>query len=139
MPSHTNPACAGPAVRQDAILTAYEALLERSCAMLEAARTADWSLLVDQETEYVVQVERLSRLDAQQPLEAWRAERKATLLERILEQDLEIRQRLVERRDELAQLIGSSRQQLALSRTYGPQQGAAVTIDAAARFAQRTL
>ncbi|MBB3329735.1 flagellar protein FliT [Halomonas campaniensis] len=123
--------------RQDVLVGAYESLLERSTRMLATVRAADWDGLVDQETQYVVQVERLSRLDAEQPLDDRRAARKAALLERILEQDLEIRQRLIERRDELDRLIGSSRKQLALSRAYGPQQGGATTIQAEQRFAKK--
>lgn len=125
------------AVAQETVIAAYEALLSRSSRMLDSARAADWEALVDQETEYVVQVERLGRLDAEQPLDDERGERKAELLERILEQDLEIRQRLVERRDELDRLIGSGRQQLALSRTYGPQQAPSRTIDAEWRFIKK--
>ena len=127
----------GECLGQEALLGAYESLLERSSRMLDSARAADWTTLLDQEGQYVVQVERLGHLTPCTPLDAGQNERKAALLERILEQDLEIRQRLVERRDELARLIGSSRQQLALSRTYGAQSGAAVTIDAAERFAKR--
>ncbi len=124
-------------VRQDVLLGAYESLLERSTTMLASVRAADWDALVDQEAQYVVQVERLGRLDAEQPLDDRRAARKAALLERILEQDLEIRRRLIERRDELDRLIGSSRKQLALSRTYGPQQGTSVTIEAQQRFTKK--
>lgn len=122
---------------QQVLIAAYEALLSRSSRMLDSARAADWETLVDQETEYVVQVERLGRLDAELPLDDERVARKAELLERILDQDLEIRQRLIERRDELDRLIGSSRQQLALSRTYGPQQAASETIDAEWRFTKK--
>ncbi|MCH4562973.1 flagellar protein FliT [Halomonas sp. EGI 63088] len=121
----------GPDARQ-VLLGAYEALLDRSSRMLDSARDADWEALVDLETQYVVQVEHISRLDAELPLDDEGGERKAELLERILEQDLEIRQRLVARRDELDRLIGSGRRQLALSRTYGPQ-----TIDAEQRFTKK--
>ncbi|MBE0488992.1 MAG: flagellar protein FliT [Halomonas sp.] len=124
-------------IRQNALLSAYESLLANSTQMLASVRSADWDSLVEQELQYVVQVDRLKRLDAEQPLEGQCADRKAALLESILEQNLEIRQRLIERREELRQLIGSSRRQLALSRAYGPQQGEAVTIQAEQRFAKR--
>jgi len=123
--------------RQGVLVGAYESLLERSTRMLATVRAADWDGLVDQETQYVVQVERLRRLDAEQPLDDHHAALKAALLERILEQDLEIRQRLIARRDELDRLIGSSRKQLALSRAYGPQQGGSTTIQAEQRFAKK--
>lgn len=113
-----------------ALLDAYEALLIRSSQMLDAAREADWDALIDQETGYVVDVERLRRLEAELPLDTSQASRKAELLERILAQDLEIRERLIERRDQLGSLIGSSRQKLALSRAYGPQHSTGViTMD----------
>ncbi|GHE21311.1 flagellar protein FliT [Halomonas urumqiensis] len=113
-----------------ALLEAYEALLARSSRMLDAARAADWEALIGQETGYVVDVERLRRREAELPLDAAEASRKADLLERILAQDLEIRERLLERREALATLIGSSRQTLALSRAYGPQKAPEViTMD----------
>ncbi|HSP58323.1 MAG TPA: flagellar protein FliT [Halomonas sp.] len=105
------------------LLEAYEALLARSSRMLDAVRAADWDALIRQESEYVVQVDKLRHMDAELSLDSEALEHKAELLERILEQDLEIRRSLLARRDELGQLIGSSRQKLALSRTYGPQQG----------------
>lgn len=122
---------------QESVIAAYEALLRHSSRMLDAARAAEWEALVEQEAEYVVQIEHLGRLDAERSLDAERGVRKAELLERILEQDLETRQRLVERRDELGLLVGSGRQQLALSRTYGPQQAPSRTIDAERRFTKR--
>lgn len=140
----------------DVLLEAYEALLVRSSRMLDAVRAADWDALIRQESEYIVQVDRLRHMDAQLALDGEALEHKAELLERILEQDLEIRRSLLARRDELDQLIGSSRQKLALSRTYGPQQGgpqqggpqqggpqhgaspgSSVTIDAEQRFAKK--
>lgn len=124
-----------------ALLEAYEALLARSSRMLDAVRSADWDALIRQESEYIVQVDRLRHMDTELSLDGEALEYKAELLERILEQDLEIRRSLLARRDELDQLIGSSRQKLALSRTYGPQQGsspgASVTIDAGQRFAKK--
>lgn|SRR5690554_6865939 len=118
--------------RQALLLAAYESLRLASEQMLAAAREEDWDALVEQESDYLVKVERIKRMDAQQPLDEEAAAHKAALLEQILEQDMEIRQRLVQRRDELGQLIGSSRRQQALSRAYGAQGGMA--IDAVHRF-----
>ncbi|WP_445001201.1 flagellar protein FliT [Halomonas mongoliensis] len=98
------------------------------------ARSGEWEALVEQESRYLVQVERIRRMDAQQSLSGERAAHKATLLEQILEQDMEIRQCLVARRDELGRLIGNSRRQQSLNRAYGAQQGA---IDASYRFGKK--
>lgn len=131
---------------EDVLLEAYESLLARSSRMLDAVRAADWDALIRQESEYIVQVDKLRHMDTELSLDGDALEHKAELLERILEQDLEIRRSLLARRDELGQLIGSSRQKLALSRTYGPQQGgpqqgsspgAPETIDAEQRFVKK--
>lgn len=127
---------APPADRQELLLLAYESLLNASQSMLATARAADWNALVEQESDYLVRVERIRRMDAQQRLDDEAASRKAVLLERILEQDMEIRQRLVERRDELGRMIGNSRRQQALSRAYGPQQDAP-QVDAGHRFGKQ--
>lgn len=127
---------ATPVDRQELLLAAYESLLNASQSMLATARAADWGALVEQESDYLVRVERIRRMDAQQRLDDAAASRKAALLERILEQDMEIRRRLVERRDELGRMIGSSRRQQALSRAYGSQQDV-VQVEAGHRFGKR--
>lgn len=104
---------------QNVVLGAYESLLMTSSDMLQLARDADWGALVAKESDYLVMVERIHRLDAQQPLDDIAAELKADLLEKILEQDLEVRRRLLERREELSQLMGTSRRRKALVRAYG--------------------
>ncbi|WP_275287429.1 flagellar protein FliT [Halomonas elongata] len=123
----------GAPVSGDAVLDAYTRLLTRSESMLESALAADWEALVDQETEYVQQVERLSTLDAGVSLDGEEQRHKAELLERILENDLEIRRHLIQRRDELGELIGVSRRQRDLQRTYGAGARPGV-IDAGSRF-----
>lgn len=122
--------------RQERLLSAYQSLLDTSSDMLALARAADWGALVEQESEYLVQVERIRRMDAEQSLDESRAAHKAALLEQILEQDMEIRRHLVARRDELGELIGSSRRQQAVNRAYGPQQGTK-PIDARYRFGDK--
>ncbi|SEL74989.1 flagellar protein FliT [Halomonas daqiaonensis] len=104
---------------QQALVEGYQALLSRTRTMLASAHDADWSALVDQEGEYVMQVERLARLDAELHLDADHQLHKAQLLEQILENDLEIRERLIERRDELGKLIGTTQRQRSVRRAYG--------------------
>ncbi|RTR04422.1 flagellar protein FliT [Halomonas nitroreducens] len=116
---------------QEEVIAIYEALLARSEQMLASARVADWAALVDQEADYVQRVERLSRLEAEPSLDRASQLRKADLLECILENDLEVRRHLIQRRDELGELIGTSRRQQSLQRAYG-----AGVIAAEGRFTQ---
>ncbi|MDN3524863.1 flagellar protein FliT [Halomonas sabkhae] len=116
-----------------AVLDVYTSLLTRSESMLEAALAADWENLVAQETEYVQEVERLPTLDANVVLDEEARRHKAELLERILENDMEIRRHLIQRRDELGELIGVSRRKRDLQRTYGGGARPGV-IDAGSRF-----
>ncbi len=102
------------------VLLAYEALLARSGRMLDCVRRHDWETLVEEESHYLVDVEQLSDRESDTVLDAGQQARKAMLLERILDRDLEIRRCLVARREELAALIGSSRRKRDLRRSYGP-------------------
>ncbi|WP_346797070.1 flagellar protein FliT [Halomonas sp. Bachu 37] len=110
------------AEEQDTLIQAYSTLLASAANMLELARREQWAELIEQRTNYVVQVEGLSRLDTLLTLDETHRSRKAQLLESILECDAEIRRRLMERRDELGKLIGVSQRQRNLHRAYAPQQ-----------------
>ncbi len=111
---------------QQALLNSYATLLSRVEHMHELANVEQWEELIDQRTNYVLLVEQLRELDATVLLDAAAQQRKAELLERILEHDVDIRRRLVARRDELGKLMGVSQRQRDLHRAYAPQQGAAV-------------
>ena len=110
------------ALSAEQVLLAYEALLARSGRMLDCVRRQDWDALMDEEAHYLVDVEQLSSREQDTALDPSQRARKAELLERILEHDLEIRRCLVARRDELAGLIGTSRRKRDLRRSYGPQE-----------------
>ena len=110
---------------QQSLLSSYEALLSSVEYMHELANAEQWAELIDQRTSYVVLVEQLRELDATVVLDVAAQQRKAELLESILEHDVDIRRRLVARRDELGKLIGVSQRQRDLHRAYAPQQGAA--------------
>ncbi|WP_355660778.1 flagellar protein FliT [Halomonas salifodinae] len=118
------------------LLACYEALLERSTRMLAKAREEAWEALIEEESHYVQEVERLAREDQGQALDTAQRERKADLLERILEQDMEVRRHLVARRDELGELIGNSRRKRDLERAYRHPQSA--VIEARKRFPEGT-
>lgn len=115
------------------IISGYEALLERSSRMLAFACEEDWSRLLEEEAEYVIEVERLSRVEAKHTLDASLAERKALLLERILEGDLEIRRRLNKRRDELGALLNASQRKRSVDSAYGGAAGSQV-LGGSSRF-----
>jgi flagellar protein FliT len=105
----------------EAIVEGYQALLGYTQRMLHAAREADWPALIEEEHDYVQAVEAIARLDAEQVLNEAQRQRKAELLETILENDLEIRQRLIQRREELSTLIGNAQRQRDVERAYGTQ------------------
>lgn len=121
---------AGGERAQQTLLESYATLLASVEHMHELANTEQWAELIDQRTNYVVQVEKLRELDATVVLDTASQRRKAELLESILEHDVEIRRRLVARRDELGKLIGVTQRQRDLHRAYAPQQGAAVPFSA---------
>lgn len=106
---------------QLALLAGYEALLRRCAQMLAAARSDDWPALLEHESAYVDAVEHLGRVEAGLTLDATEQERKAELLERILEHDFEIRERLLARRDELGRLIAGVERGHAARRAYRRQ------------------
>lgn len=109
---------------QQTLLANYETLLSRVERMHELANAEQWAELIDQRTNYVMLVEQLRKLDTTVVLDAAAQQHKAELLERILEHDVDIRRRLVVRRDELGKLIEVSQRQRDLHRAYAPQQGA---------------
>ncbi|MCL5425167.1 MAG: flagellar protein FliT [Gammaproteobacteria bacterium] len=121
---------AGGERAQQTLLESYATLLASVEYMHELANTEQWAELIDQRTNYVVQVEKLRELDATVVLDTASQRRKAELLESILEHDVDIRRRLVARRDELGKLIGVTQKQRDLHRAYAPQQGAAVPFSA---------
>ncbi|SDT96893.1 flagellar protein FliT [Geopseudomonas guangdongensis] len=115
------------------LIESYELLLQQSLRMLELARSGDWSGLLLEKSRCLIDVEKLRQCDALPGLDAKGQRRKLELLEQILELDVEIRGRLVARRDELGELIGLSRRREPQGR--GSAAGAAV-YEAAARFSK---
>ncbi|MFI0473501.1 flagellar protein FliT [Halomonas sp. HMF6819] len=114
---------AASADSQQLLLDTYTKLLTRAAQMQALASSEQWAELIEERTHYVVLVDKLRKLDERVMLDDAGKARKAELLERILEHDVEIRRRLVTRRDELGKLIGVSQKQRDLHRAYAPQQG----------------
>jgi flagellar protein FliT len=106
------------ATTQEDIIASYQSLLASSVRMLHKAQDEDWVSLIDEESRYVAQVERLTRLESGMVLEPAQVVRKAELLAQILVQDREIRERLAQRKAELSRLIGQSQRQRQLNRAY---------------------
>lgn len=121
---------------QEALIAEYEALLVRSTRMLARVHEEDWESLVDDQSRYVVEVERLTKIEPGIAMDDAHSKRKASLLESILEQDMEIRRLLVERRDELGKLIGTTQRKRQAGRAYqaGNEPG---VVEARSRFASR--
>ncbi|WP_181872711.1 flagellar protein FliT [Billgrantia montanilacus] len=105
----------------EAVIAGYVELQKQVAAMLELVHGGEWETLIERQADYLQLAERLRRLDAEVPLADADAARKAELLESILVDDLSIREQLMARRDELGQLLDSSRRQRDLHRSYGRQ------------------
>lgn len=111
----------------EAVISGYVQLHEQVKTMLELARSGEWDALIEQQADYLQLAERLRGLDTEVTLSASDSARKAELLESILTDDLAIREQLVARRDELGQLMDSSRRQRDLHRSYGKQASSVVS------------
>ncbi|SDK93296.1 flagellar protein FliT [Modicisalibacter muralis] len=111
------------------VLAGYERLRQRSARMLGWAREGDWAHLVQEESSYVMAVEDLKRREQGCQLDQDGLMHKADLLECILEQDAEVRQRLEARRDELSELLGSTRRRRDVNRAYRASGAQPVPID----------
>ena len=109
-----------------AVLEGYAELRQQVAIMRELARAGEWDALVERQSTYLELGDRIRRLDAQAELDQQAAQHKAELLEAILTDDLAIRERLLARRQELGQLMESSRRQRDLNRSYGKQADAVV-------------
>lgn len=114
-----NPLDDSPLSAPERLLAAYANLLARSSRMLACVREQDWFALVEEQSCYVIEVEAIAKAEAGIELSEAQKEYKADLLEKILEQDLEIRQRLLKRRSELQKQIEVAQRRRNLARSYG--------------------
>nr|WP_297457442.1 flagellar protein FliT [uncultured Halomonas sp.] len=111
------------------VLAGYERLQQHSARMLAWAREGDWANLVEEESSYVMAVETLKQREQGCQFDHDGLVHKANLLERILEQDAEIRQHLEARRDELSELLGSTRRRREVNRAYRASGAQPIPID----------
>ncbi|WP_192036519.1 flagellar protein FliT [Halomonas sp. YLGW01] len=120
---------------QAIVIAGHEALLRRTSRMLSLANAKEWTALVDEESRYLLDVERLARFEADVALDDEGRARKAQLLEQVLEQSMEVRRRLIERRDELGRLIVSGEKKRQVGRAYRAQEDSRV-LERESRFTQ---
>lgn len=102
------------------VLAVYESLLAATQVMLLQARAGDWDSLLEGESQYLVEVEALARMEQAAQFDESQQARKAELLETILENDVRVRNYLVARRKELGEMIGASQRKRNLNRAYTP-------------------
>ncbi|MCC5883215.1 MAG: flagellar protein FliT [Halomonas sp.] len=119
-----------------AVLDGYAQLRQQVAIMLELAKAGEWDALIERQSDYLQLADRLRQLDKDAELDDEGMQRKAELLEAILADDLAIREHLLARRSELGQLMGNSRRQRELHRSYGKQ--AAAIVDASDKFGPGT-
>lgn len=106
-------------ISQESVIQAYRQLEAQASRMAAMAKQADWEALVNEEERYTGAVANLADMEEGVTLDEHENEAKYTLLENILDHDLNVRSRLIERREELSQLMAVSRRESALGRAYG--------------------
>lgn len=103
------------------LLQAYERLLVQTRALLTLARKGDWDklaeLLQSKHLE-LIGVEQLRMSDAGRLPSLEELRRKSELLQQILPMDVEVRERLAARREELSKRIRAGRNQRMANRAY---------------------
>lgn len=83
------------------LMTKYESLLTRTHRMLGHAERGEWQELIEEETAYCGDMERIRQLELEAHLSEDQLWRKATLLERILEHSATLKELLNDRRQVL--------------------------------------
>jgi hypothetical protein len=101
------------------VVSAYRALEAQAARMAAMLRSDDWQAVIGEGEQYVAAVAALAELEGDCELDPEARAAKYAMLERTLNYDLEIRTRLMECREELAQQIARSRQRRASAGTYG--------------------
>ncbi|RUO59063.1 flagellar protein FliT [Pseudidiomarina insulisalsae] len=100
------------------VLSAYEQLLAWSNQMLSRVRAEDWAGLIELELEYVSDIERLSQFESTVHLDEREQLQKLELVQQLLDQDREIRERLMKRKTELEGALATMNRQQQLADRY---------------------
>ncbi len=101
------------------VVSAYRALEAQAARMAAILRGDDWQAVIGEGEQYVAAVAALAELEGDGELDADARAAKYSMLERTLNYDLEIRARLMECREELAQQIARSRRRQTTAGSYG--------------------
>lgn len=101
------------------ILALYEQVLQFSGRMLEAARSSDWSGLLQLEQKRGEVLASVMRLDRGEPVEPALAARKTNLIRAILSADTETKVLTESWMQELQGILGSIGTERKLSQVYG--------------------
>lgn len=105
----------------EALIAEYTRLRELAAAMVDQAEAGAWEALIEQEQRYLDAVDALSRVRVVPVLSDAQAEQRLALLGEVLELNARVKSRLVQRRDELGELIRQSQRQERASEAYGMQ------------------
>lgn len=116
------------------LIEQYQDLLQLTERMLKLTHNNEWDELIAIETDYIAEVARIGGPLPIDHLDETTQTRIGELLERILDNDMRIRQQLIERRDALGEMLQVSRRQQDLHRAYS---GGKV-VNAGNRFRQET-
>lgn len=102
------------------IIALYEKVADTMQQMVEAARNGDWDQLTTLESCCSTQVDLIRKKDlAQRPLSALARERKTRILQKILEDDRQIRDITQPWMTQLSALMNNAGTERKLARTYG--------------------
>lgn len=104
------------------VISTYEAILDLTGEMLNAARNADWDRLIELESACRSLIEVLMLTDKQPLLDDFR-ERKAQIIRQVLADDAEIRNLTQPWMAQLGHILGSAGNDRKLSQTYDPGNG----------------
>lgn len=98
------------ALQQD-LIARYQNLLDKLGGMLTHAKAGRWADIIEQESEYLAELERLRYLEAGAELDEAMQFHRARLGREVLEQSVELKRYLTERQEVLAKLIEQAEQQ----------------------------
>lgn len=115
------------------LIEQYASLLRLTERMLRLSHDQEWEQLITIEAEYVTEVSRLGGPLPIEHLDEPTQKHIGELLEAILDNDMRLRQQLVERRDALGDMLQVSRRQQDLHRAYS---GGKV-VNAGSRFRRK--
>lgn len=95
---------------QQDLITRYETMLDKLSEMLVHAKAGRWADIIEQEAEYLAQLEHIRYLEAGAQLDEAMQFHRARLGREILEKSAELKRYLTERREVLAELIEEAEQ-----------------------------